>query len=94
MSATVSDAGTAVNIVMKNNGRQLREMLVVGIPADNSIGDQIEVKRFDTNSDPAVQAGGDDNTQRTLNPVIFANPLKEAFVALENEAGTRVTIAE
>lgn len=93
VSASISDAGTAVNIAMKNNGRQLREMLVVGIPADNSIGDQIEVKRFTTTSDPAVQAGSDDNTQRNLNPVTFANPLKEAFVALENEAGTTVTIA-
>jgi hypothetical protein len=79
---------------MKNNGRELREMLVVGIPADNSIGDQIEVQRFTATSDPAVQAGSDDNTQRTLNPVTFANPLKEAFVALENEAGTTVTIAD
>ena len=93
VSASISDAGTAVNIEMKNNGRQLREMLVVGIPVDSSIGSQIEVKRFDTNSDPAVQAGSDDNTQRTLNPVTFENQLKEAFVALENEAGTSVDIA-
>ena len=51
---------------MKNNGRKLREMLVVGIPVDtDAVQQQIVIKRFDnddkTGNIPAVDAGGDNN---------------------------------
>ena len=83
---------------MKNNGRKLREMLVVGIPVDaNAVQQEIVIKRFDnddkTSAIPAVDAGGDNNDVRTLQTVDFGKNLKQAFVVLENEAGSTASLS-
>ena len=67
-------------------------MLVVGIPVDaNAVQQEIVIKRFDNDDKtviPAVDAGGDNNDSAHPESVDFGKNLKQAFVVLENEAGS------
>lgn len=92
-----SDALTDVSITMQNNGRKLREMLVVGIPLDTDAGSAVEYKRFDedtSNGIADVDAGKNDNAERTLPTVTFTKELKEALVVLENNAGSTASLSD
>lgn len=92
-SVTIDGSNKGVIVNMSNNGRKLREMLVVGIPLDSAASQAIEYLRFDATTNPVIDAGEDNNVDRDLSTVTFVQSLKEAFVVLENDAGSSAAIS-
>ena len=89
-SVTVS--GTDVTVSISNNGRALREALIVGIPLDTNIASPISYQRRLSTTTPAISAGVNDNTTRTVGPYTFGYDLKEALVVFENDAGSSASL--
>lgn len=92
-SATI--ANNLVTINVNNNGRSLREVLIVALPVDGQSANNIEiVYRNNSDSNPALTQVGDNNAvSRDISFSLTGGvQLLQALLVLENPAGATVAL--
>jgi len=93
----VSDnlAGTTLTLTFRNNGRKIREVLLVKVPQDNDIDGLIEVEQLEAVAESFSNATWDngnnnDDQQRVVTVTPLSKSYKTILYALENIRGSAV----